>query len=64
MNQVATATALRTNVPLRYRIAAHLVLGSFGRWHGGALAVSLPDGTLREYGDRTVATPIGLTMQA
>jgi len=63
MNQAATATAPPAHAPLRYRIAAQLVLGGFARWRGGALSVTLPDGTMREYGDRMVAAPVAVTVK-
>jgi cyclopropane-fatty-acyl-phospholipid synthase len=58
MNEGATATVLKANVPLRNRIAARFVLGGLARWRCGALTLTLPDGTVREFGDRSIAPAV------
>ncbi len=51
MNPARTLAALPMNMPFRYRLAAKLVLQPLARWRGGALMLSLPDGTMLSLGD-------------
>ena len=63
MNEVVTATALKARVPLRYRAAAQVVLGGLTQWRGGALTMRLPDGSVRELGDRSAAPAVTVTVK-
>jgi cyclopropane-fatty-acyl-phospholipid synthase len=62
MNQLATARAFKTHIPRRARLAAQLVLSGLARWRGGAITMTLPDGSVREYGDRSVAPAVTVTV--
>jgi cyclopropane-fatty-acyl-phospholipid synthase len=48
----AAAVSLPSQVPLRYRIAARLVLAPLARWRAAALSLTLPDGRVLDLGDR------------
>ena len=63
MNDLETVAAVASGVPLRYRLAAKLVLAPLLRWTGGAVTLSLPDGTVREVGDRTAAPPVTVAVR-
>lgn len=63
MNKLEAATALPARIPLRERLAAKLVLGQLARCTAGALTVTLPDGSVLEYGDRSASHRAGLTVR-
>ena len=39
------------------------MLRGFTQWRAGALTIRLPDGSVREYGDRSVAAPVTVTVK-
>jgi cyclopropane-fatty-acyl-phospholipid synthase len=63
MNKLETVVALPVRVPVRNRLAAKLVLAHLARWQAGALRVTLPDGTIVQYGDDTAAQPASVTVR-
>ena len=63
MNNVEAAAVLPSRVPLRQRLAAKLVLRQLARWQGGALTLTLPDGSVRDCGDPTATLRASLTVR-
>ena len=63
MNNAETLAAVASAAPLRYRLAAKLVLAPLWRWKAGAVTLVLPDGTVRELGDRTAAPPVTVAVK-
>ena len=63
MNDAETVAALTSGVPVRYRLAGKLVLAPLLRWTAGALTLSLPDGTVREFGDPSLAARVTVAVK-
>lgn len=63
MHDVDVVTVVPRSVPLRYRLAAKLVLGTLSRWRTGALTLALPDRTVLQCGDLTAAQRVRMTIK-
>jgi len=63
MNDLEALAAFPAQVPLAYRVAARAVLGHLSRWKAGALALSLPNGTVCTLGDPSASRRIDVVVR-
>jgi len=63
MNQVDAVAAIPSHVPLKYRVAARLVLASLSRWKFGTLTVVLPDDRVVDLGTHGAQPQITVTVK-